>query len=121
LKRLRLVAAVLLAVGAAAWAWRRGSQALRCLLLVALPAGGIAVIAFAQRPTDNLYAQTYFVIWIQAVVAMAWTAIALVVIEVLTWLRARRVPAPQRVRREAPGTVPRSEGGKLQRVLDRRR
>lgn len=84
------------------WAITRGSAALRSLLAVSAMAGVVAAIGLAERPGDELATQTYFVIWVQAVIAVAWMAVALASIEVAMHLasridasrssRARRVP-----------------------------
>lgn len=81
------------------WAITRGSAALRSLLAVVVTAVVAAAIGLAERPGSELATQTYFVIWLQTVVAVAWMAVALAAIEIALHVADRSGIRSSRVRR----------------------
>jgi len=87
------------------WAITRGSAALRSILVVAAGAIVAACLGFAKRPERTLQTQTYFVIWLQAVVAVAWIAAALTLLEFALHLVRRFDADPSRALRRLPLTV----------------
>ena len=107
LKLVSLVVGLAVAIGVVGWAWSGGSAALRSLVKVAGGAIVVGVLAFSRRPNDTLYSQTYFIIWIQGVVAVAWTTVALAAIEVAQWLLRQRshTPAARTLARRIPVQV----------------
>lgn len=74
------------------WAITRGSAALRSLLAVAVVSAAAASIGLAKRPGEELATQTYFVIWVQAIVAVSWMAVALAALEISAYLLHRTDP-----------------------------
>ncbi|HEY4376192.1 MAG TPA: hypothetical protein VGM93_03505, partial [Acidimicrobiales bacterium] len=77
LSLVRILFAVGTLVATGWWAHRRRDRALQSLLAVAVAFSGLAVVAFAHRPGDEVITNTYFVLWIEAIVAVAWLAVAL--------------------------------------------
>lgn len=108
LVRLDQLALAQVALGAAAvglavaWCRRQRRAELGTLLVVAAAAAVISVIAFSRRPTDSLVTQTYFVVWVQAVAATLWAALALAALEAGSWATHR-----QRVRQGGRARRPR--------------
>lgn len=84
----------------AAWAFRRGSPALRSLWILTGPALLVTTVALSRKPTDELLTQPYFVTWTQPSVALVWTAVALSALEA-AHLWSRRAGAAPRGRRLA--------------------
>jgi hypothetical protein len=107
LSMLRAAIGLALTGAMVAWAGRRRRADLSALLLVAGVALVIATFAFAQRPTDSVVTQTYFVVWIQAIAGVVWTAAALTALEVATWAHHRRTAGSgaRRARRRS-GALP---------------
>jgi len=111
LVRISQISVIPLAIGLTAvalvinWAVTRGSAALRSLLLVVAGSTVVAFVGLAKRPERALETQTYFVIWVQSVVSLAWMAAALAVLEFgLHVVRRFEVDPTSRVRR-APITA----------------
>lgn len=96
---LGLVAPMVFAALAAATAWWavvRARVGLKALLGVAVGATVFAVFAFARRPTTTLFNSTYFVLWIQAVALLWWSAIAIAAVDAgLYRARDRRGTPPE--------------------------
>jgi hypothetical protein len=89
-----LVFAVL-AAAATAWAAVRRRRALLGLVGVAAGATVLAVVSFARRPTQTLFNSTYFVLWIQAVGLLWWSAIGIAAVDAgFQWARDRRGDPP---------------------------
>lgn len=100
------VVGLTLIVGAAVWAFRRGSPALRALWVIAGPALVVTTVALSRKPTDALLSQPYFVTWTQPSVALVWSAVALAAIEAaLLWSRRHRDPSATRLAVPAPLAV----------------
>lgn len=86
---LRLLGAASVVVGAARFARRRGSAALRSLGAVAAGAFAAGVVSLSQRPTEALRTQTYFAISVQAVIVVGWAFLVLAAIEAAVVALAR--------------------------------
>lgn len=88
--------AAALAVGVVAWGWWRRHAALLALVAVAALSLAVGTVALSRRPTATLATQTYFAVWVQATVAVAWTALALAVIDVASVVVDRLRSRPPR-------------------------
>jgi hypothetical protein len=91
-----------LVVAASVYAWIRRRVALLSLLSVAVVATALAVVSFARRPTETLFNSTYFVLWIQAIGLLWWSAIGIAAADfAFTWAQDRRGRPPAGTRAAA--------------------
>ncbi|MCB0963473.1 MAG: hypothetical protein KDA98_09265, partial [Acidimicrobiales bacterium] len=74
--------AAAVAVGVVAWGWWRRHGALLALVAVAALSLAAGTVALSRRPTATLATQTYFAVWVQATVAVAWSALVLGAVDV---------------------------------------
>lgn len=76
------VGAFLLAtITAAGWAWHRRDRVALSLMTVAAGLTVAAVAILTRRPTDATLTPSYFVLWIEGIAALWWTAIVLAAID----------------------------------------
>ena len=102
-----------LAAAASAWTIVRRRRALGALLAVAAGATVLAIVAFARRPAETLFNPTYFVLWIQGVGLLWWSAIGIAAVDAAYyWVRDRRGDPP-------PGTKAAARLHRRQLVVQR--
>lgn len=77
------------------WSATRRRTAILALFAVAAGASALAIFAFARRPTETLFNSTYFVLWIQGVGLLWWSAIGIAAVDAgIQWARDRRGRPP---------------------------